>query len=84
MLPGVLNVELNRRIGTVLITYRQPATGQGVQAWISRVTELCLAYLRKADLSALMNEEKLAEQLRQLLRRQPEITEEGMLHDAEN
>ena len=77
-------MQLNDRIGTVLITYGAPADSGRVLRWLGRMTDLGLQYLRTADLSAGADEAHIARQLRALLLKQPELNEKSDLNDAES
>ena len=78
LLPGVQEVRLNPRIGTILVLYAPSEAGaRQILRWVGIVVDTGLEIARELEGTETVDEEALAERVRrQLVLRLPRIKEE--------
>ena len=83
LLPGVIGVQLNLRIGTVLITYAAPADTDTIFEWYDTLIDTGFEYVNHMDWTQMIDEKELVRVLREHLEQKLRKRKDGVKNAAE-
>ena len=83
LLPGVIDVQLNLRIGTVLITYAAPADTETIFEWYHTLIDTGFKYVNHMDWTQMIDEKELVRVLREHLEQKLRKRKDGVKNAAE-